>query len=91
MTADAQGFTTAAAFFAQQAGGFLNDQRITEDSDVGALGQDQLYLLPHECRKISAMFHEVVASGQPRHIYCDTVALKELEILISYKEYENLV
>jgi hypothetical protein len=90
VTSDKQGFLNACNFFRNKPGGFLNDKSITGRSDLGALQSSSLYLTPEECVEIADHFKNVVSSGKPQHAYFDIKALPDIEIIISYLEYDDL-
>ena len=90
VTGDKQGFIDAYNFFRNKPGGFLNDKAVTGRSDLGALRSNSLYLTPEECVEIADHFKNVIASEKPQHAYFDTKALPDIEIIISYREYDDL-
>ncbi|MBL0319870.1 MAG: hypothetical protein IPP74_11365 [Alphaproteobacteria bacterium] len=85
-----EGFLNASNFFINKKGVFLNDKNITGICDIGSLNNSNLLLTEDECKKISECFKQVVYAGEPRHIYIDINALADVEIIISYLEYDDL-
>jgi len=86
-----EGFQDAHDFFVNKKGAFLNDQGITEFSDISPLDKNSLRMSEKECHDISERFKNLYESGEPGHVYFDIVALgDEVEVIISYNEYDDL-
>ena len=89
--ADKEGLTKAYNFFNNKEGAFLDDMSITEFSDIAPLTSDKLYLNKSACSDIAQLFKNLTSSDDPGHMYFDSEALdNNAEIIISYKEYDNL-
>lgn len=88
---DKKGLNAAYEFFRHKKGAFLNDAAITEFSDISPLSQEKLYLNPRECKEIAQHFENLSSVGEARHAYFDIEALgDEIEVIISYLEYDDL-
>ena len=91
ITSDREGLISASRFFGQQNGAFLNDASVTEFSDVAPLQKQQLYLNAIECKKLAQHFRNLYEINEARHSYFDIEALgDEIEVIISFMEYDNL-
>lgn len=91
VVSDKEGLLAAHYFFEGKEEAFLNDPAITEFSDLGSLERSKLRLNHDECQQISEHFNNLYELNAPRHAYFDIAALgDEIEVLISYNEYENL-
>lgn len=83
-------FISAAHYFKVKHGAFLNDSTIMESYGLNNLEDSSLVITAEECNDIADRFMRVVSTGEPQHIYYDTVALGNIEIIISYLEYDKL-
>jgi hypothetical protein len=88
ITGDRVGFSKAASHFRHMTHGLLNDSAVTDNCDLALLESGPLYLNEHECKEIAGHFENVVAHDTPGHIYMDIAVLPEVELIISFKEYE---
>jgi len=89
--ADKEGLRAAYNFFKNKQGAFLNDNSITEFCDLATLDDNSLYLNRKECKEISKHFKNLDNINDSRHAYFDTEALgDEIEVIISYLEYDDL-
>lgn len=87
---DKAGFLKAAVYFERSPGCFLNDKAIATYDNIAPLEDGSLYVTAQECAAISRLFREVASGEDPRHLYFDTAALKNIEVIISYKEHPSL-
>ena len=86
ITGSKEAFINAANFLKNQQGCFLNHEAITEYYDTRELNDGSLYLTAKECRDIAQQFENITAQDTPRHLYFDSEALPNTEMLISYNE-----
>jgi hypothetical protein len=90
VVADKEGLNAAYDFFRHNDRVFLNEESITEFSDIAPLERAMLYLNSTECKEIAQHFRNIYAIDKPGHAYFDTEALGEkIEIIISYLEYDE--
>lgn len=88
---DKEGLIAAYNFLKNRPGGsYLHDNTITKFCEIEPLEQNKLYLNAEECRDIAKHFKNLSEREEPGHAYFDTIALKDIEMLISYKEYDGL-
>ncbi len=91
VVSDKEGLSSAYDFFKSKEGAFLNDPTITEFSDVTPLDNEMLRLNREECQEIAQHFKNLNDTNKAGHFYFDTKALgNEIEIIISYLEYNDL-
>ncbi|PZP85284.1 MAG: hypothetical protein DI582_06220 [Azospirillum brasilense] len=88
---DKEGLGAAYRFFASQKEGYLNEPSLVSEADIAPLEQSALFLTEQECEEIAEHFKNLSLADTPSHAYFDTQALgDEVEVMISYGEYEKL-
>ena len=88
---DEKSLYDAYLFFRDQKAASLHDERVAEFVDIVPLQKSSLALDEKECREIARHFRSLCKGKVAAHIYFDTAALGDAaEILISYKEYDDL-
>ncbi len=83
-------FLAAHDFFMNKREAYLNDPLITGYSEIAPLSRFRFYLTAEECKQIAEHFKHLGESDEPGHIYFDTAALEDIEVLISQGEYDHL-
>lgn len=88
---DRDGMQRAHDFFSRQGSSSLHDSQVMDFYDLNGLIPERLSLSDQEASDIAELFLGLARSTTAAHIYFDTTALgDDIEILISYGEYDNL-
>lgn len=79
----------ASRFFRYKNPVIINDPSITAISDLGGI-ENPISLTPDENMRLADIFERIASSEKPAHDYFDIKALPNAEVIISYKEYDDL-
>lgn len=68
----------------------INDPSITAVSELDGINHS-LVLTADEGMRLADVFERIASSGKPAHDYFDIKSLPNAEIIISHKEYDDLI
>ncbi len=87
---DREGLKAAYDFFGQRQSALLCDEAVVEYCDIAPLQETALAMNAKECHAIAEHFINLYKANRSGHAYFDIEALGDIEVIISYDEYDDL-